>query len=284
MRGWWLPAIATAAMACSDNHGPNGAPLPVPANLVSTSLDGAIALAWDDNAFTADPNRFQNYRVYSTDYSFGADYLNGTCGSNWQLEGTTVAPEFLAGALANGVPRCFAVSSVNVDQVESSRSAARNDTPRFESRFVAIAARQAQDAGSGFRFWDDLNGDLIPQPSELGLLRNGSDPAIDFSVERDPSGSLFLTPVLPGTTVALYGNAPVTDLTKLDLAPATGYARGGLEAVPGWGYVFQMAGPDGRTRFGAVRVTHVGQTFLIVDWSFQDDPANPELRVGRSAG
>jgi len=284
MRGWWLPAIAAAAIACSDNNGPNGPPLPVPTNLVSTSLDGAIALAWDDNAFSADPSRFQHYRVYSVDYSFGSDYLNGTCGNNWQLEGTTVAPEFLVGALANGAARCFAVSSVNVSQIESGLSTPRNDTPRFESRFVAIAARQAQDAGSGFRFWDDVNGDLIAQPSELGLLRNGSNLAIDFSVERDQSGSLFLTPVLPSTTVALYGNAPLTDLSRLDLAPDAGYARGGLEAVPGWGYVFRTAGPDGLTRFGAVRVTHVGQNFLIVDWSFQDDPTNPELRVGQSKG
>lgn len=278
MRGWWLLAGAIVASACSSNNGgtgPNGAAPPVPTGLVSTSLDGQVALMWDDNAFAANPIQFQNYRIYST----GFDLDNLVCGTQWQFEGSTVAPEFLVGALANGVPLCFSVSSVSVGQAESARSAPRNDTPRPDARNVALFARQAQDAGSGFRFWDDQNGDGIVQPAELGLVRNGSDPAIDFSVERDGTGALFLTPVIPTTTVALYSSMPVADLTSIDVAPVSGFARGGLQALPGFGYVFQMAGPDAFARFGAVRTTHVGQTFLIMDWSFQTDPGDPELRT-----
>jgi hypothetical protein len=267
--------VTVAFAACSnDNNGPSGAPPPIPANLVSTSLDGGVALLWDDNAFEDDPAGFQNYRVFSTDY----DLDNGRCGNSWRLEGSTVAAEFVVGALVNGVPRCFAVSAVSVDQAESARSNERNDTPRPESRNVVVFARQAQDAGSGFIFWAD-DGDDQVQDDELGVLTNGSDPDVDFSVERDGSGRLFLTPVFASTTVALYGNVPVEDLTSIDIAPLTGYARGGLEAVPGWGYVFQMPGGDGRFRFGAVRTTHVGQNFLILDWAYQTDPENPELRV-----
>jgi hypothetical protein len=40
-----------------------------------------------------------------------------------------------------------------------------------------------------------------------------------------------------------------------------------------------MAGPDGFARYGAVRVSHVGTDFLILDWSYQTDPGNPELTV-----
>jgi hypothetical protein len=40
-----------------------------------------------------------------------------------------------------------------------------------------------------------------------------------------------------------------------------------------------MDGGDGFLRYGAVRVTHVGQTFLIFDWAYQTDPGNPELLV-----
>ena len=40
-----------------------------------------------------------------------------------------------------------------------------------------------------------------------------------------------------------------------------------------------MDGGDGFKRYGAVRVTHVGQDFLILDWAFQTDPGNPELIV-----
>ncbi len=267
---------AIVATGCSgDSTAPvNGPPLPVPANLVSTSLDRGIALLWDDNAFAADPDRFQHYRVFSTTY----DLDNDRCGTSWRLEGTTVAPEFIVGALANGEPRCFAVSSVAADQVESARSNARNDTPRPESRNVIVYTRQVRDAESGFIFWAD-DGDETVQDDELGVVTSGSDPDVDFSVERDGAGRLFLTPVFPATTVALYGNVPVSDLTSIDIAPINGYARPGLEAVPGWGYVFQMPGGDGLFRYGAVRTTHVGQDFLILDWAYQTDPENPELRV-----
>ncbi len=274
MRAWMLLGTLAVAACSDDSNGPTGLAPEVPTSLVSTSLDRAIALFWDDNAFEADPSGFQNYRVFSTTY----DLDNDRCGNSWRLEGTTVAPEFIVGALPNGEPRCFAVSAVSVDEVESARSNERNDTPRPESRNVLVYARQTQNAGSGFIFWAD-DGDDAVEDDELGVLTNGSDPDVDFSVERDGSGRLFLTPVFPSTTVALYGDVPVDDLTSIDIAPIDGYARPGLEAVPGWGYVFQMPGGDGRFRFGAVRTTHVGQDFLILDWAYQTDPENPELRV-----
>jgi hypothetical protein len=43
--------------------------------------------------------------------------------------------------------------------------------------------------------------------------------------------------------------------------------------------VFEMDGGDGFPRYGAVRVQHVGSTFLILDWAYQPDPGNPELIV-----
>ena len=41
-----------------------------------------------------------------------------------------------------------------------------------------------------------------------------------------------------------------------------------------------MSGGDGFARYGSLRVTHVGQDFLILDWAYQTDPGNPELVVG----
>jgi hypothetical protein len=93
-----------------------------PAWIESTSLNGAVHVAWSDNPFLNEPDGFQNYRVYSTGFSIddglcGASWtLEGTtvCGASWTLEGTTVSPEFLASALTNGVPLCFAVSAVSM--------------------------------------------------------------------------------------------------------------------------------------------------------------------------
>jgi len=244
-----------------------------PSTLGSTSLNGAIALTWSDNAYQTDPNGFKIYRVYSASYDLDRDL----CGTTWSLEGTTVAPEFVASALTNGIPRCFGVSAVSVEGFESLWSPLRSDTPRPDARNIVLYARQAQDAGSGFRFWRDIDGDHVADPAEIGLVLAGSSTQNDFTVERDPAGTLFLTPLRPGTGVALYGNAPVADLTSIDFAPNVTYGRSGIEALPGWGYVFETDGGDGFFRYGAVRVSHVGQTFLILDWSFQTDHGNPEL-------
>jgi hypothetical protein len=281
MRAWWIPVLVLLA-ACSDDDGNGpGVPPETPTTLSSTSLDGAIALVWSDNPFQADPDIFGNYRVYSTSYDIDADQ----CGSDWLVEGTTVAPEFLVGALANGVPRCFSVTSVSVDGFESDRSPLRGDTPRPDSRNVALSAAPTTPNGSGFRFWDDLNDDGSTQSGELGLVRSAGSPDIDFFVDRDGNGDLFLTPVRAGTGVEYYDeNDPVEDLTSIDFAEDRTYRTTGIQAIPGFGYVFETDGGDGFVRYGAVRVQHVGTTFLILDWAFQIDPGNPELLVWGGKG
>ena len=279
MRRSWIVPLLLLAACNSDATGPGGGrAVDAPAALTSTSLDGAVALTWSDNAFTSDPDIFDLYTVYSTSYDLDADL----CGTNWDIEGTTVAPEFVVGALTNGVSRCFAVTAVSIDAVESARSPLRNDTPRPDARNVAIFARQFSIPSSGFRFWQDVNGDGSTQDAELGLVKAGTAVEADFTVERDiATDRLYLTPNRAGVEIALYGNAPIEDLTSVDLAPNIGFASGGLEALPGWGYVFEIAEADGFFRYGAVRVTHVGRDLLILDWAYQTDPGNPELVVGR---
>jgi hypothetical protein len=247
--------------------------LEAPSTLSSISLNGAIELDWSDNAYLSDPARFAWYRVYSAFY----DLDTGLCDAVWSLEGTTVSPEFLAGVLANGVPRCFGVSAISTEGYESLWSPLRQDTPRPDARNVLVYAFDANSALSGFRFWDDANQDGTAQPNELGLVQDGNRTDIDFWVYRDPADStLWLVPEFSGTSIRLYANAPIGDLTDIDFAPVAGYTRNMIEAVPGYGYVFQII--EGSTvRYGALRVTHVGRSYLIFDWSFQTDAGNPEL-------
>ena len=250
--------------------------LPAPATLFSTSLDGAIALFWADNAHAAAPSRFAAYRIYSAFF----DLDSGLCDVDWYLEGTTVAPEFIAGALPNGQPRCFAVTAQSVEGYESLWSPIRADTPRPDARNVILYAVEVTPGQSGFRFWKDLNFDAFVQPGELGLIGPGTAPDIDFVVERDGLGGLRFRPVRLGTGVEFYGNTPVGDLTDIDWAPDQAYSPAPIDVRVGWGYVFEMSGGDGYARYGALRVTHVGQDFLIMDWAYQTDPGNPELVPG----
>jgi hypothetical protein len=283
MRGWQVPVFLLAVGACSSDPSSPGSAPDVPTDLSSTTLDRAIALTWNDNAFAADPGNFRNYRIYSTSYNLDADQ----CGTSWGVEGTTVAPEFLVGALTNGVSRCFAVTSVSVDGAESGRSLSRADTPRPDARNQLLYTIQALSDSSGFRFWED-NGDGVVQTVELGLPRPGTSTSIDFFVDRHSDGRIFLTPVRTGTGVEFYAADPVEDLTSIDFAPCLpgatptqcgSYAATPIQASPGLGYVFEMDAGDGFLRYAALRMTHVGQTFVIFDWAFQTDPGNPELMV-----
>lgn len=245
-----------------------------PASLSSISLNQAVHLSWTDNAFTGAPQRFREYRIYSSRYDLDANL----CDIDWVREGTTVAPEFLAAALANGVPRCFAVSAVSVEGYESLWSPLRQDTPRPDGRNVLVFAHEVDPTRSGFRFWDDLNADGRAQASELGLVLAGSGTSADFSVRRAADSTLWLRPEFSGARVRLYGTTPVGDLTDVDLAPAGGYSRNLIEAVPTYAYVFEIV-EGAFPRYGAIRVTHVGREYVILDWSYQTDPGNPELLV-----
>ena len=248
-----------------------------PSTLFSISLNGAIHLEWADNAYTANPTRFKWYRIYSATY----DLDTGLCDTDWSLEGTTVAPEFLASALSNGSPRCFGVSAVSTEGYESLWSPLRQDTPRPDARNTLVFPLQQDSTQAGFRFWNDANGDGKGQSAELGLVGSGNATNIDFRVTRGAGDTLWIVPVFSGTRMQVYGQ--VADLTSIDFAPAAGYSRNMFQAVPTYGYVFEIV--EGTTlRYGALRVTHVGRDYLIFDWSFQTDVGNPELirRAGQS--
>jgi len=270
-----------------DTDGNEGAPseavrvderlrLARPAWLRSVTLNGAIHLYWSDNPFESTPSGFKQYRVYSASYTLDQP---DECGKVWSLEGTTISPEFLASALTNGVSRCFGVSAESLEGWESLWSEVIADTPRPDARNVLIFPFQADPDRSGFRFFQDANGDGKAGALELGIVAAGDNPTVDFWVDRDATGDLWITPVRAGTEVALYGTAPVADLTSIDVAPTGGYARSAIQAVPTYGYVFRMSGGDGFARFGALRVTHAGSQYMIFDWSYQTDPGNPELSL-----
>lgn len=273
-----LGALLTGTACSSDSAGPNpgpGSAPPAPLALVSTSLDRAIALVWSDNAYEANPSNFEHYAIYSAAYDLDADL----CAGSTTLEGTTVAPEFVAGALQNGAPRCFFVTAVSVSGREGASSIVVHDTPRPDARNVVVYARQIQPSASGFRYWLDGNANGQVERSELGRIVSAASGTADFIIERDGAGTMFITPAASEVTVALYGTAPVADLTSIDVAPNEGFDGTPIQALPGWGYVVQIDEGDGFFRYGALRPTHVGQEFIILDWAYQTDPGNPELRI-----
>jgi hypothetical protein len=93
-------------------------------------------------------------------------------------------------------------------------------------------------------------------------------------------GSAVALSFRAGTGVEFYGSGPIGDLTDIDWAPNQVYSPAPIDARVGWGYVFEMTAADLFARYGGIRISHVGQDFLILDWSYQTDPGNPELVSG----
>jgi hypothetical protein len=247
--------------------------LPAPASLNAISLDRAVQTSWASNARTADPNAFDYYRVYSTVYSAAA----GGCDDDlWVLEGTTISEDFISTGLTNGVRYCFAVSAVTRDGHESLFSVPRDDTPRYDSRNVILDSFQDAPATSGFDFYDPN------ASSRFGVVKSGSATGIDFRLERRADNRLYFVPMRGDVSIALYSMDPVTDLTSIDIAPLdNSFSTTPISAEPGYAYVFRV-GPVGSANYGAVRVSHVGADYIILDWSYQSAPNNPELIVGAS--
>jgi len=184
------------------------------------------------------------------------------------LEGPTVSEDFISSGLTNGVPLCFAVSAVSTDGHESNWSTPTYDTPRFDARNILLTAYQVTPATSGFSFYD-------PATQTVGLVTSGARTDIDFRLDQHNDGSLWLLPIYSGTLVQSLG--PIADLTTIDVAPATGYGSAAVAATIGNGYVFQIPLSDG-AHYGGLRVTALGTGYAIIDWSYQSDPGNPELR------
>src|SRR5207244_2888811 len=250
----------------------------------SISLNQAIHLQWADNAALSDTARFNWYRVYSMPYDLDHGVFV-TRPDSILLEGTTVSDEFLATLLANGVPRCFGVSAISVEGYESLWSPLKHDTPRPDARNVLVSAFEVNAAQSGFRFWSDANGNGRGDPGELGLVQDGNRTDIDFWVHLQASDStLWIVPEFAGDSIRLYDNTQaVPDLTSIDSAAASGYTRNMIQAVPGFGYVFQR-NENNQYHYAALRVTAVGRRYVIVDRAAASGRrAAPSRRRSRAA-
>jgi len=240
--------------------------LPAPLGLVPVSLNQAVQISWQPNARAgANAGLFSYYRVYSADYTVATNL----CTNDWVLEGTTVSEDFIASGLTNGVSRCYAVSAVSTDGHESEWSVPTYDTPRYDARNVMIAARQVTPATSGFLFYDAAT-------TTYGEVTSGALSTIDFYVDQHGDGTMWLQPVRTGTGVVALG--AIADLTSIDIAPSSGYGTSEVQALIGNGYAWTMTQGDG-VHYGGLRVTALGTGYLIVDWSYQSAPQNPELDV-----
>ena len=243
-----LPFAILALAACSSDRsvGPRGGALETPQSLVSVSLNTAVQLSWDPNARVADPNSFSHYNIYSTSYDLDTSVCDDT---GWALEGTSVSEDFLVSGLTNGVPLCFAVSSVSTGGNESAVSAYANDTPRYDSRnvtglhrAVTTSPRAASDSTSDRRRSSDRWSPAIAPTS------------ISASIVTT-TARIWLTTVRQGTSVVLVRARIRLRISRRSISRrSTATSRARSRRCRGMRTCSRRTLSDG-LHYGAIRVT-----------------------------
>jgi len=235
--------------------------LPPPSGLAAIALDQAVELSWSSNARLANPSAFSYYRVYSAAYDAGQNL----CDTLWVLEGTTVSEDFIASGLPNGQGRCFDVSAISIDGHESDWPTPVAATPSATAGDVVLFAAGDSLEKSGFAF-----GASTPR----GVRASGARTDIDFRVDRHADGSMWLVPVKPGTSVALFSAQPIPNLSAMGDVPESGFTSGPVQARAKFGYLFEVARGDG-THLARLRIGAVGSNFVVVEWSYVREPGHP---------
>jgi hypothetical protein len=226
-----------------------GARPAAPRGLHSVTGDHEAFLTWLANT---EP-RITGYRVYGSD-----------CGDPdclYDFLGATTGTTFAVAGLANGRTKYFAVSAVNSDGRESDLSYdVVFDTPRPEGTGLQLTNFMTDSLHAGYEF-------------STATVRPSGSRLIDIYYGNNGSIALMVAPY-PDTEIQDAGYA--SSLDAVDFAPSAGWSpTGTVELVTGHCYVVLAQGDH----YAKFRVGSVTSSRVVLDWAYQVDPGNRELRA-----
>jgi hypothetical protein len=256
-----LMALGILLAGCSEKTTAPVIPPAAPRGLYSVTGDGKATLVWLANTETD----VVGYRIYE-----------GPCGG-LDCEYTRIAAipapvgaayvEYVVTGLANGQTRFFAVAAVNRAGAEGDLSYDDVfDTPR--------------PAGTGLV----LNNYLVPG-TNIGYdfsafaRTTGIEPPADiFFGYEDSTGFIHQQIFVPDDSTDIQDAGYVSSLDAVDFAPGpeSGWSPSGtVEAIVGHAYVVWTRD----NHFAKFLVTTVGPTQVTLDWAYQIDLGNRELKA-----
>ncbi len=242
-------------------------PPAAPRGLFSVTGDGEVTLVWLANT-EAD---VAGYRIYE-----------GPCGGV-DCEYTRIAAipapagaeyvEYVVTGLANGVTRFFAVAAVNRAGAESDLS--YNDvfdTPRPAGTGLVLNNSMISAANIGYDFSAFARTSTVDPPADIFFAY----------YEDSTTGFIHQQLFVPDYSTDIQDAGYVSSLDAVDFAPDadSGWSPSGtVEAVVGHAYVVWTRD----NHFAKVRVTAVGPTQVTLDWAYQIDPGNRDLKAKPAA-
>ncbi len=248
--------ISLIISGCEDvNHHHDYYSPPIPSGVYTITGDGYVEILWSPLRV----DDLDGYRIYRSQYP---------AGRYWQI-GDSQDNEFIDENVHNGETYYYAVSAYDWHGNESDLSYETiHDTPRPQGYDLVI---YDDDALAGVDFsgyyshmiwpWNDPYVDLYL------LWLNGRYCLASADVEYE--GAVY------GTDIQYAGY--VNTLDEIDWAPESGWSTDIADTVTlyeGHAYVAWTW----ENNFAKFRVHHIGYDYVIIDWAFQIDEGNPELK------
>lgn len=237
----------------------------VPTGVYSVTGDALVTVVWND----IDEYDLVLYRIYRhddtiadpTEYHFLAEVA-------WDenYDPASLTHWFDDYDVENGRTYLYAVLSVDANGNESNLSYEDVfDTPRPEGFDIWLQdSRGTLWTQSGFDFSEQ---NPLPQP--------WNDADTDIYVEFDDDGIPWVVAASDDVQLQDYGTIL---LAWVDYAPRNGYsAAGRAELIDGHSYIVRIAGQG--IHFAKFQVTDLAADRVRIDWAYQVDEDNPELRA-----
>jgi hypothetical protein len=259
-----LPLLALGILLGGCSEKTTTAPVRPPAaprGLFSVTGDRQVTLVWLANT-EAD---LAGYRIYEAPCASGSSCPYTRVAAIPATTGTEYV-EYVVTGLTNGETRFFAVSAVNRAGMESDLS--YNDifdTPRPAGSGLALNNFMVYALNIGYDFSAFARTNTTGPPTD-----------IFYGYYEDTTGFIHQQVFVPDYSTDIQDAGYTSSLDAVDFAPDSGWSPSGtVEAVAGHSYVVWTRD----NHYAKFRITAVGPTQVTLDWAYQIDPGNRELKA-----
>jgi len=255
-----LMALGILLAGCSEKTTAPVIPPAAPRGLFSVTGDNEATLVWLANT----ESDVIGYRIYE-----------GPCGGvdcEYTRIATIPAPadadyvEYVVTGLANGATRFFAVAAVNRAGAEGDLSYDDVfDTPRPAGTGLVLSNYLVYGTNIGYDFSVFARTNTVDPPADMF-----------FGFYEDTAEFIHQQIFVPDYSTDIQDAGYVSSLDRVDFAPESGWSPSGtVEAIVGHAYVVWTRD----NHFAKFLVTAVGPTQITLDWAYQVDAGNRELKA-----
>jgi hypothetical protein len=224
-------------------------PPSAPKGLYSITQDQAVELNWESN----DESDFSYYKIWR----------NTSPSGTFTLRTNTSDTTYTDQGLTNGVTYWYFITAVDRSGNESNDSKLVYDTPRPEGWSVRVYDADTLASSSGFDF-------------SAGGVVAWNNVGADIYFDYYASDGVFYAIATEGNFIQDFGYTNHID--DVNVAPDQGWSNLYIvEIISGHSYVVYTYN-NHYAKFRVESIT-ISRGYLVIDWAYQVDPGNPELKI-----